>query len=430
MKVLIIGSGGREHALAWKLKQSKKIQKLFCAPGNAGMMRIAKCVNIKANDIEQLADFAVDTGINLTVVGPEQPLALGVVDEFKRRKLKIFGPEKSAARLESSKAFAKEFMQKYHIPTAAFRIFDSLAEAIGFCKGIEFPTVIKVDGLAAGKGVMIVHNQEQAIQTLEQIFTERKFGEAGLRVIIESCLTGQEVSVMVITDGKTYLPLLPSQDHKQLLDGDRGPNTGGMGAFCPAEFVTETVMGQINQFVLQPLIAALRKENIPYRGVLYAGLMLTAAGPKVLEFNCRFGDPETQAVLPLLKTDLMEVMRATVEGRLEKMGQLEWRRGSAVCVVMSSRGYPGEYTTGQRIAGLQDVREEGAYVFHSGTERNNNQWVTSGGRVLGVMGMDGNLRGALAKAYRIVKRIKFDGAHYRHDIGFRVLGEAKKEEHA
>jgi phosphoribosylamine--glycine ligase len=430
MKVLIIGSGGREHALAWKLKQSKKIQKLFCAPGNAGMMRIAKCVNIKANDIEQLADFAVDTGINLTVVGPEQPLALGVVDEFKRRKLKIFGPEKSAARLESSKAFAKEFMQKYHIPTAAFRIFDSLAEAIGFCKGIEFPTVIKVDGLAAGKGVMIVHNQEQAIQTLEQIFTERKFGEAGLRVIIESCLTGQEVSVMVITDGKTYLPLLPSQDHKQLLDGDRGPNTGGMGAFCPAEFVTETVMGQINQFVLQPLIAALRKENIPYRGVLYAGLMLTAAGPKVLEFNCRFGDPETQAVLPLLKTDLMEVMRATVEGRLEKMGQLEWRRGSAVCVVMSSRGYPGEYTTCQRIAGLQDVREEGAYVFHSGTERNNNQWVTSGGRVLGVMGMDGNLRGALAKAYRIVKRIKFDGAHYRHDIGFRVLGEAKKEEHA
>jgi len=430
MKVLIIGSGGREHALAWKLKQSKKIQKLFCAPGNAGMMRIAKCVNIKADDIEQLADFASDTGINLTVVGPEQPLALGLADEFKRRKLKVFGPEKLGDRLESSKVFAKEFMQKYHIPTAAFRVFDNLAEAIGFCKGIEFPTVIKVDGLAAGKGVIIVRNQEQAIQTLEQIFTEKKFGEAGLRVIIESCLVGLEVSVMVITDGKTYVPLLPSQDHKQLLEGDRGPNTGGMGAFCPAEFVTENVMGQITQFVLEPTIAALRKENIPYRGVLYAGLMLTDTGPKVLEFNCRFGDPETQAVLPLLKTDLLEVMKATVEGRLDKLSKLEWRRGSAACVIMSSRGYPGGYTTGQRIAGLQDVREEGAYVFHAGTERDNNQWITAGGRVLGVMGMDSSLRAALAKAYRIVKRIKFDGAHYRHDIGFRVLGEQKKEEHA
>ena len=429
MKVLIIGSGGREHALAWKLKQSKKIQKLFCAPGNAGMMRIAKCVNIRADDIEHLAEFASDTGINLTVVGPEQPLALGLADEFKRHKLKVFGPEKPGARLESSKVFAKEFMQKYHIPTAAFRVFDNLAEAIGFCKGIEFPTVIKVDGLAAGKGVLIVRSQDQAIQTLEQIFTEKKFGEAGLRVIIESCLVGQEVSVMVITDGKTYVPLLPSQDLKQLLDGDRGPNTGGMGAFCPAEFVTENVMGQITQFVIEPTIAALRKENISYHGVLYAGLMLTAAGPKVLEFNCRFGDPETQAVLPLLKTDLLEVMKATVEGRLDKLVKLEWRRGSAACVIMASRGYPGAYTTGQRIAGLQDVREEGAYVFHSGTERDNNQWITAGGRVLGVMGMDGNLRGALAKAYRIVKRIKFDGAHYRHDIGFRVLGEQKKEEH-
>jgi phosphoribosylamine--glycine ligase len=430
MKVLIIGSGGREHALAWKLKQSKKIQKLFCAPGNAGMMRIAKCVDIKADDIESLAEFASGTGINLTVVGPEQPLALGVADEFKRRKLKVFGPEKLGARLESSKVFAKEFMQKYHIPTAAFRVFDNLADAIGFCKGIEFPTVIKVDGLAAGKGVMIVRSQDQAIQTLEQIFNEKKFGEAGLKVIIESCLVGQEVSIMIITDGKTYVPLLPSQDHKQLLDGDRGPNTGGMGTICPAEFVTENVMGQITQFVIEPTIAALRNENIPYRGVIYAGLMLTAAGPKVLEYNCRFGDPETQSVLPLLKTDLLEVMKATVDGHLDKLPKLEWRRGSAVCVVMTSKGYPGAYTIGQRIAGLQDVREEGAYVFHSGTERDNNQWITAGGRVLGVMGMNGNLRGALAKAYRIVKRIKFDGAHFRHDIGFRVLGEQKKEEHA
>jgi len=430
MKILIVGSGGREHALAWKLKQSKKVQRLYCAPGNAGMMRIAKCVNIKADDIERLADFATSSSINLTLIGPEQPLVLGLADEFKRRRLKVFGPEKAGARLEGSKVFAKEFMQKYHIPTAAFKVFDNLTEAIGFCKGIEFPTVIKVDGLAAGKGVMIVRSFEAASAALEQIFTQKKFGEAGSRVVIESCLTGQEVSVMVITDGKAYVPLLPSQDHKQAYDGDQGPNTGGMGAYCPAEFVTEKIMSQITQFVLEPVVAGLRKENIPYRGVIYAGLMLTDAGPKVLEFNCRFGDPETQAVLPLLKSDLMEVMKATVEGRLDKLGQLDWRRGSAACVVLASKGYPGKYSTGQRISGLQNIREEGAYVFHSGTRKENNQWVTDGGRVLGVMGLNGNLKGALAKVYRIVKRIKFDGAHYRHDIGSRQLGEQKREGNA
>jgi len=430
MKILIVGSGGREHALAWKLKQSKKVQRLYCAPGNAGMMRIAKCVNIKADDIERLADFAAGSSINLTLVGPEQPLVLGLADEFKRRRLKVFGPEKAGARLEGSKVFAKEFMQKYHIPTAAFKVFDNLTEAIGFCKGIEFPTVIKVDGLAAGKGVMIVRNFEQASAALEQIFTQKKFGEAGSRVVVESCLTGQEVSVMVITDGKSYVPLLPSQDHKQAFDGDQGPNTGGMGAYCPAEFVTEKVMSQIKQFVLEPVVAGLKKENIPYRGVIYAGLMLTDAGPKVLEFNCRFGDPETQAVLPLLKSDLMEFMKATVEGRLDKLGQLDWRRGSAACVVLASKGYPGKYSTGQRISGLQNIREEGAYVFHSGTRKDNNQWVTDGGRVLGVMGMNGNLKGALAKVYRIVKRIKFDGAHYRRDIGSRLLGDQKRDGNA
>ena len=430
MKVLIVGSGGREHAIAWKLKQSKKIQRLYCAPGNAGMMRIAKCVNIKADDIERLAEFASGSKINLTVIGPEQPLALGITDEFKRRKLKVFGPEKSGARLESSKVFAKEFMQKYHIPTAPFKVFGNLTEAIGFCKSMEFPTVIKVDGLAAGKGVMIVRDLEQATRILEQIFVEKKFGEAGDRVVIESCLSGQEVSIMVITDGKTYLPLLPSQDHKQLLDGDKGPNTGGMGAYCPAEFVTEKLMAQITQFVLDPVVAGLRKENIPYRGVLYAGLMLTEAGPKVLEFNCRFGDPETQVVLPLLKTDLLDIMKATVEGQLDKLPKLEWRRGSAACVVLAAKGYPGEYSTGQRISGLQNIGEEGAYIFHSGTRKDDNQWVTAGGRVLGVMGMNGNLKTALAKAYRIVKRIKFDGVHYRRDIGFRILGEQKREENA
>jgi phosphoribosylamine---glycine ligase len=430
MKVLIIGSGGREHALAWKLKQSKKIQTLYCAPGNAGMMRIAKCINIKADDIERLAEFASSSKINLTVVGPEQPLALGLTDEFKRRKLKVFGPEKSAARLESSKAFAKGFLQRYHIPTAAFKVFDNLTEAIGFCKSIEFPTVIKIDGLAAGKGVMIVHNLDQAAQTLEQIFVDKKFGDAGAKVVIESCLKGQEVSIMIVTDGKTFVPLLPSQDHKQALDGDQGPNTGGMGAYCPVEFITEKTMAQITQFVLEPVIAGLRKDNIAYKGVLYAGLMLTDAGPKVLEFNCRFGDPETQAVLPLLKTDLLELMKATVDGQLEKFPKLEWRRGSAACVIMASKGYPGEYSTGLRISGLQNVREDGAYVFHSGTRKEDNQWLTAGGRVLGVMGMDASLKAALAKAYRVVKRIRFDGVHYRRDIGFRVLGDQKREENA
>ncbi len=430
MKVLIIGSGGREHALAWKLKQSKKIQRLYCAPGNAGMMRIAKCVNIRADDVMRLAEFASSSKINLTVVGPEQPLALGLADEFKRRKLKVFGPERLGARLESSKAFAKEFLQRYHIPTAAFKVFDNLTEAIGFCKSLEYPTVIKIDGLAAGKGVMIVHNFEDAARTLEEIFVDKKFGQAGAKVVIESCLKGQEVSIMIVTDGKTYIPLLPSQDHKQALDGDRGPNTGGMGAYCPAEFITEKTMSEITQFILEPVINGLRKDNIPYRGVLYAGIMLTEAGPKVLEFNCRFGDPETQVVLPLLKTDLLDIMKATVDGQLEKLPKPEWRRGSAACVIMASKGYPGEYTAGQRISGLQNVREDGAYIFHSGTRKEDNQWITAGGRVLGVMGMDVNLKAALAKTYRIVKRIRFDGVHYRSDIGFRVLGEQKRENDA
>ena len=430
MKILIIGSGGREHALAWKLKQSKKVQKVYCAPGNAGMMRIAKCVNIKATDIAHLTDFATSSKINMTVVGPEQPLAMGLVDEFKRRRLKVFGPEKLAAQLESSKVFAKRFMQKYHIPTAAFKVFDNLTEAVGFCKGIDFPTVIKVDGLAAGKGVMIARNLDEASLCLEQIFTQKKFGEAGIQVVIESCLEGQEVSVMIITDGKTYVPFLPSQDHKQVFEGDKGPNTGGMGAICPVDFITERVMDQINQFVLEPTIAGLRKENIPYRGVIYAGLMLTESGPKVLEYNCRFGDPETQAVLPMLKSDLLEVMRAVVDGRLDKARKLDWRKGSAACVIVASKGYPGQYKSGQRITGLQNIREDGAYIFHSGTRKDNNQWVTTGGRVLGVMGMDGNLKDALSKAYRIVKRIRFDGAYHRRDIGFRVLGTPKKGTHA
>ncbi len=421
MKVLVIGSGGREHALVWKLKQSKKVKKIFCAPGNGGMTRAAKCVNIKADNIKALADFAARNKINLTVVGPEQPLAAGIVDEFQRRKLKVFGPEKKAAQLEASKVFAKEFMQKYHIPTAPFKVFDSMVDAIGFCKGIEYPAVIKADGLAAGKGVIIVKNFAEAETAVADIFDKGIFGKAGERIIIESCLEGQEVSVMAITDGKKIIPMLSSQDHKQALEGDMGPNTGGMGAFCPAGFVSDEITKQINQFILEPTMRGLRNENIPYRGVLYAGIMLTEQGPKVLEFNCRFGDPETQVVLPMLKTDLVELMKAVVDKRLSNFGKLEWRKGAAACVIMTAKGYPGKYAKGKVISGLQNTRAEGCYVFHAGTRRDENKLVTSGGRVLGVMGMDSSLKGALDKSYKIVNKIKFDGATFRRDIGFRVL---------
>lgn len=421
MNVLVIGSGGREHAITWKLRQSKKVQKIFCAPGNAGMAQIAKCVNIRADDIKSLLNFASRNKIGLTVVGPEQPLELGIVDEFQRRKLKIFGPEKKGARLETSKVFAKEFMQKYHIPTAAFRVFDNASDAVGFCKSTEFPLVIKVDGLAGGKGVIIVKDYQAASDTIERIFGEKQFGKAGSRIIIESHLKGQEVSLLTITDGKTILPLLSSQDHKQAFEGDEGPNTGGMGAYSPAGFLTDQMMDEIKQFVLDPTLSGLRNENIPYRGVLYAGLMLTESGPKLLEFNCRFGDPETQVVLPLMKSDLFELMRAVVDKRLDKIGKIDWRRGAAACVIMAAKGYPGKYKKGQVISGLQNARSDGCYVFHAGTRRENNRWITSGGRVLGVMGMDQELKGALAKAYNVIKKIRFDGAHYRRDIGFRVL---------
>ncbi len=427
MKVLVIGSGGREHALVWKLKQSKKVDKIYCAPGNGGISLHAKCVNIPPDNIKALVEFAQRNKINLTVVGPEQPLAAGIVDEFHRRKLKVFGPEKKAARLESSKVFAKQFMQKYHIPTAPFKVFDSAAEAIGFCKTVEFPVVVKADGLAAGKGVIIARDFDQAVKAIESIMLDKQFGTAGDQIVIESCLAGQEVSVMALTDGKTIVPLLPSQDHKQINEGDKGPNTGGMGAYCPTDFVTPEVMQQIREFILEPTVAGLRNDEIPYRGVIYAGLMLTEIGPKVLEFNCRFGDPETQVVLPLMSTDLVDLMTATVDRRLEKAPAIEWRKGYAACVVMASRGYPGKYQTGKQISGLRKSSGNGNYVFHAGTKRDGGNWSTSGGRVLGVVGIDSNLKGALNRAYSLVKRIRFDGAYYRRDIGFRVLGPRETE---
>lgn len=420
MKVLVIGSGGREHTLVWKLKKSKKVSRVFCAPGNGGISQLAQCVNIKADNIKALVDFASKNKIGLTVVGPEAPLAMGIVDEFQKRKLKIFGPNKKAARIESSKVFAKEFMRRYHIPTAAFKVFSTPAEAIGFCKTVQFPVVVKADGLAAGKGVTVVRNIKQATTAIEEVMVKRSFGKAGDRVVVESFLAGQEVSVMAITDGKTIRPFLSSQDHKQVYDGDRGPNTGGMGAYCPTSLTPRNVMQEIVEHILDPTVNGLSKEKVMYKGVLYAGLMLTPFGPKVLEFNCRFGDPESQVVLPLLRSDLYDLLMAVVNGKLASVGKLQWRQETAACVVMASKGYPGKYVTDVRISSLKDYTGNGCFVFHAGTALKGDQWMTAGGRVLGVTGMDKNLKSALNRAYRVVNKIKFEGAIYRRDIGLRA----------
>lgn len=425
MKVLVVGSGGREHALVWKLRKSKKVDKIFCAPGNGGISKLARCVNINADNIKGLIDFAQRNKITLTVVGPEAPLANGIVDAFQRKKLNIFGPTQSAAQLESSKIFSKEFMRKYHIPTAPFKVFTTAAEAMGFCKSAEFPLVIKADGLAAGKGVFICKTPEDADQAIKDIMIDNIFGDAGKKILIESFLKGQEVSIMAFSDGKYVKALLPSQDHKQAYDGDKGPNTGGMGAYCPTSIVDKDTMSRIMEHVLIPTINAMNQENIPYKGVLYAGLMLTETGPKVLEYNCRFGDPETQAVLPLLRTDLIELIQATINGKLNNFGNLNWKPGSSACVIMASKGYPGKYQKGISISGLNNFNEENCIVFHSGTDLKNNNWLTSGGRVLGITGFDADLQSALNRAYRGINKIKFNGAMFRRDIGFRVLKQIK-----
>ncbi len=426
MKVLVIGSGGREHALVWKLSKSKKIDKIFCAPGNAGIAQLAKCISLKPTDTRGLADFALRNKIALTVVGPEDPLAGGLVDEFQKRRLKVFGPDRKGARIEASKVFAKQFMRKYHIPTAAFRVFSTAAEAIGFCRSVEFPVVIKAAGLAAGKGVFVVDNLKAATHALERLMLERSLGKAGDQVIVESCLKGQEVSLMCLTDGKTVVPLLSSQDHKQAFDGDRGPNTGGMGAYSPTTLIDKEMLEQITDFILTPTIKGLQQEGITYRGVLYIGLMITETGPKVLEFNCRFGDPETQVVLPLLKNDLLDLLLAVTGGKLASVGRLDWRPESAACVVMASKGYPGSYHAGKRITGLQEIDDSQTFVFHAATTLKGNLLLTAGGRVLNVVAVDRTLSQALARAYRSVHKIRFDGAFFRRDIGARVLKTARR----
>ena len=420
MRVLIIGSGGREHALVWKVKRSALVKKVYCAPGNYGISRDALCIDIPAHDIKRLLAFAVKEKIDLTIVGPEQPLVAGLVDEFEANGLAIFGPNQRAAELEGSKAFAKELMARHKIPSAEFRIFTALEEAQNYVNSARMPLVIKVDGLAAGKGVYVCTEKVQALIALHQIMESRVFGQAGSRVVIEEFLTGEELSVLALSDGENLVYLAPAQDHKRIFDGDLGANTGGMGAYAPTPFLDEETFRRIRTEIMEPTIRAMAREDRPYRGVLYAGLILTSEGPRVLEYNCRFGDPETQVILPLAASDLVEAIMACRAGGL---ANFQWRNhaGAAAGVVIASGGYPERYTTGHPIVGLEGPLEKDVVIFHSGTKAAEGHPVTAGGRVLTVTAWAPDLEAAIARAYRTVGKLTFDGAYYRRDIGARGL---------
>ena len=420
MKILVVGSGGREHALAWKLKQSSGIDLIFCAPGNAGTEEIGENVAIKAGDLPGLARFAKENRVELTVVGPDDSLAAGIVDFFESEGLRIFGPTKSAARLESSKIFAKELMRAKHIPTARAAIFDKQEAASAFLKESRFPIVIKADGLALGKGVIVAKNVEEAQAAVAAMMSEGRFGEAGRRLLIEECLAGSECSLHALVDGANFRMLASAQDHKRAFDGDAGPNTGGMGAFSPANNFDDEMQTQFESDVMRPLLDALRESGVTFRGLLFPGLMITSDGPRVLEFNCRFGDPETQAILPRLKSDLLPLLEATMDGNLDA-AKIEWDARPAVTVVIVSGGYPAKYEVGKPISGLDRAALDGVQIFHAGTRRENGEIVTSGGRVLAVTALGETVGGARARAYEAVSQIHFEGCHFRRDI---ALGAA------
>ncbi len=421
MRVLVVGAGGREHALVWKLKQSPLVREIFAAPGNAGTAALATPVEIAAAEVRRLADFATRAAIDFTVVGPELPLTLGIVDEFESRGLRIFGPNRRAAILEGSKAFAKRLMKKYRIPTGFFQTFYRAEDAKRYVQELGAPVVVKADGLAAGKGVVVCRSVEEGVDTVRRIMEDRVFGDAGEKVVIEEFLTGEEASFMALTDGETVIPLASSQDHKPAFDDDRGPNTGGMGAYSPAPVITEAVGQKVMERIMLPAVKAMAAEMRPYRGVLYAGLMVRDGEPRVLEFNVRFGDPEAQAVLVRLESDLLPLLEAAAAGRLAGLAA-KWRPDSAVCVVLAAAGYPGAHDTGKPIAGLAEAgRLQDVTVFHAGTALANGQPVTSGGRVLGVTALGADIRAAMERAYRAVDTIRWDGMHYRTDIGRKAL---------
>lgn len=416
MKVLVVGGGGREHALVWKIAQSHYVKKIYSAPGNAGISGFAECIDIRAKDIEKLANFAEKEGIDLTVVGPEAPLVEGIVDEFEKRKLKIFGPSKSAAQIEGSKVFAKNLMKKYGIPTAEYEVFDDYEKALRYVEDSNMPVVVKAEGLAAGKGVVVARGKKEAKDAIKAMMKDGVFGKAGRRIVIEEFLEGREVTVMAFCDGKSVKIMESSRDYKRVYDGDRGSNTGGMGAVSPAYYYTDEVSEYVNENIMRKTLEALEKEGAPFKGVLYAGLMLTSQGPKVLEFNCRFGDPETQSVLPRLKSDIIEIMNMVLEGRLSEVN-IEWKKEKSVCVVLSSGGYPGAFAIGKKITGIKEAEKEGALVFHAGTALQDGAVVTAGGRVLGVTALGKTEEEARDTAYRAASKIYFEGMHFRKDIG-------------
>lgn len=421
MKVLVVGSGGREHALVWKIRQSKKVAKVFCAPGNAGIGRLAECMNIEATDVAGLLKFAKKEKIDLTVIGPESSLTAGIVDLFEENDLRIFGPNKRAAELEGSKVFSKEFLKKYQIPTAHFQVFSDSRKAKNYLDSCSTPIVVKADGLAAGKGVIVARTIEEAKDAVDLIMADKAFGSAGDKIVIEECLTGEEASFLAFTDGKTVLPLPTSQDHKAIFDKDEGPNTGGMGAYSPAPVVTDRIADFVMNNVMLPTVKGLEAEGRPYKGILYAGLMINGDSVNVLEFNCRFGDPEAQPLLLRLKSDIIDIFDAAIDGRLDKVDMKVDPRPT-VCVVMSSGGYPGPYEIGKTIKGLGKAEEcQGVEIFHAGTVKKHGRYVTSGGRVLGVTAVGKTLEEAIARAYRAVDEIRWTGCYFRRDIGFKAL---------
>jgi len=423
MRILVIGSGGREHALAWKLKQSSGIDRMFCAPGNAGTAQLADNVEIPATDLSALVRFVKQNQIDLTVVGPDDPLALGIVDLFVSEKFRIFGPTKSAARLESSKIFAKELMRAETIPTAEASTFSDSNEALRHCERVKFPVVIKADGLALGKGVIVAPDIATARSTIEAMMKEGRFGDAGRRIVIEEFLRGSECSLHALVDGENYRLLESARDHKRIFDRDQGPNTGGMGAFSPANNWNAQLQSQFDEKIMQPLLCRLGKEKISFRGLLYPGLMITSDGPRVLEFNCRFGDPETQALLPRLKSDLLPLLEATIDGNLDQQ-TIKWDERAAVTVVLASAGYPGKYETGKQISGLEDAAKlESVEVFHAGTRRGNGQFLTAGGRVLALTALGVTIEAARIRAYEAVSRVHFEGRQYRRDVALSAVAE-------
>lgn len=421
MRILVIGGGGREHALVWKLAQSPQVDKIFVCPGNPGMKNLAECIALPLTDLEKVADFAQQEAIDLTVVGPEATLVAGIVDVFSKRGLAIFGPTAAAAEIEGSKAFSKQLMAKYGIPTAFFKVCEDIPTAKAYIEEKGAPIVVKADGLAAGKGVVVAMTKAEALAAVDDMMGDLKFGGAGARVVLEEYMEGEEASLLAFTDGETIVPMLAAQDHKRVNDGDEGPNTGGMGAYAPAPVMTDILKEKCVELVLKPTIEAMKAEGRPYKGCLYAGLMIKGDDIKVVEFNARFGDPETQVVLPLLASDLVDVMLACAQGRLGEI-EVKWSDAATVCVVMASGGYPESYKQGLPITGLEAAGAlPDTIVFHAGTKEVDGEIVTAGGRVLGITAIGKDIRAAKNKAYAAVEHIKFTDAHYRHDIAWRAL---------